>query len=134
MLLGLMMLGAGFGLLALGTIGVAGAKMQGSVGWSWIWGAILLSTVGEFLYVPISMSLVAKFAPPGRRGFVFGAMLATAGLGFYLSGTMAGLMNDFGNLSTFFGVSAAACCIMGLVFLIMLRVIRRTQKSQANVA
>jgi len=123
MLLGLVLLGAGFGILALGTLGVA--RVQGSVGWSWIWGAILLSTVGEFLYVPISMSLAARLAPSGRRGFIFGAVAATAGLGSYLSGTMAGLMNDFGNLSTFFGISAVACCMMGLVFLIMLRALRR---------
>jgi POT family proton-dependent oligopeptide transporter len=127
MLFGLLLLGAGFGVLALGTGGVGNLRVPGSVGWSWIWGAILLSTVGEFLFVPISMSMAARLAPSRRRGLVFGAIAATAGLGFYLSGTMAGLMNDFSSLSTFFGVSAFACCMMGLVFLIMMRAIGRTR-------
>jgi proton-dependent oligopeptide transporter, POT family len=134
MLLGLVLLAAGFGILALGTVGVGTVRVPGSIGWSWIWAAILLSTVGEFLYVPMSMSIAARLAPAGRRGFVFGALMATVGLGSYLSGTMAGLMDDFGSLPRFFGTSAIACCIMGLLFLGMMRAAERTQKRRANSA
>jgi POT family proton-dependent oligopeptide transporter len=134
MLLGLVLLAAGFGVLALGTVGVGTVRVPGSIGWSWIWGAILLSTVGEFLYVPMSMSIAARLAPEGRRGFVFGALMATVGLGSYLSGTMAGLMNDFGSFPRFFGTSAVACCLMGVVFLVMMRAGGRSEKGRANSA
>jgi POT family proton-dependent oligopeptide transporter len=118
LVLGLLLLGAGFGLLALGCRQVGNANAQHSVDWSWIWGAILLATLGELLFFPRSMSLAAELAPAGRRALVFGAWAATAGLGAYLSGTMAGFMNDFGRLSTFFGISAVVCFAMGLVFVI----------------
>ncbi len=129
MLLGLLLLGAGFSLLAAGSreVGVAGTGH--AVGWGWVWVAILFATAGELLFVPRSMSLAATLAPTGRRALVFGVWSATAGLGAYISGTMAGFMNDFSSLSVFFWVSAVMCFATGLFFFIIMRAVEGHRQS-----
>jgi POT family proton-dependent oligopeptide transporter len=107
---GILLLGLGFGLLALATRG--GSQF---IGWGWIVLPILCATVGELLFAPASLSLTASLSPPGRQAFILGAWSATYGLGAYLSGTMAGAMAAFGAFSMFFGISAAACAVIGVV-------------------
>ncbi len=129
MLLGLLLLGAGFGLLALGSRGVGAAGVGHTVGWGWIWVAILLATAGELLFVPRSMSLAAALAPHGRRALIFGVWSATAGLGAYLSGTMAGFMNDFSSLAIFFELSMLMCLGTGLLFFIIMSAVEKHRPS-----
>jgi len=110
--LGILLVGSGFGVLALASSGIS---HHVTVKWVWIIVSIFLATVGELLFAPLALSLVASLSPPGRQSFLLGAWSATYGIGAYLSGTMAGLMNRFGAFSLFFGISAAACWVTGLL-------------------
>ncbi|HEX7313627.1 MAG TPA: MFS transporter [Pyrinomonadaceae bacterium] len=125
LLSGLILLGVGFGLLALGSRGVGGQGTQATVGWLWILSTILLSTVGELLFAPASTSMVAGLSPEKRRAFIMGAWSATFGVGAYLSGTMSGLMSAFDNLQVFFAISAGACWLTALAFIVGVRFMRR---------
>lgn len=121
---GIMLLGAGFGLLALGSIRLGGIEAQATISWMWILAAIALATLGELLFAPTSTSLVAGLSPKNRRALIMGAWSATFGVGAYLSGTMSGLMSTFTRVSNFFAISAGACWLVSLSFLIVVSATR----------
>jgi len=123
--LGLLLLGSGFGLLSLGSRGVEAMGGRGSVGWIWVLSAIFLATIGELLFAPVALSVVAGSAAPERRAFILGAWSATFGVGAYVSGTMAGSMNSFRSLAAFFALSAGVCFLIGLVLFALLQPIQR---------
>lgn len=120
---GLILLGTGFGLLALGSAFVD-LGTQATISWIWILVAVVFATVGELLFATRSFSVVAGLSPAKRRALILGAWSATFGIGAYLSGTMAGFMNTFARLSTFFAISACVCWLTGLAFLVVVRVMR----------
>jgi POT family proton-dependent oligopeptide transporter len=113
--LGMILLGSGFGVLALASSGIGHIGDHNTVKWTWIFLSIFLATVGELLFAPISFSLVAGLSPPGRQAVLMGVWSATYGIGAYLSGTMAGFMETFGTFSLFLGISASACWVAGAV-------------------
>jgi hypothetical protein len=53
-----------------------------------------------------------------------GAWSATFGVGAYLSGKMSGLMSAFNHLSGFFAISAGACWLTPVVFVVGVRFMR----------
>ncbi|WP_323122584.1 POT-type proton-dependent oligopeptide transporter [Burkholderia alba] len=113
--IGVVFLGAGFGVLSLSTIGINGNGQDVMVSWIWVLLAIFLATIGELLFAPIAVSLVSGLAPPRRQALVVGVWTAVYGAGAYLSGTMAGLMESLGRFSLLLGVSAAACWAVALL-------------------
>ena len=124
LLFGIILLGAGFGLLALGSRGVGGQGTQSTVNWLWVLSFILLATVGELLFAPAATSLVARLSPVKRRALIMGAWSGTFGVGAYLSGAMSGLMSGFNHLSGFFAISAGACWLTVLAFIVGMRSMR----------
>jgi POT family proton-dependent oligopeptide transporter len=112
---GLILLGAGFGVLALASsdIGTTGERV--TVSWTWVILAIFLATLGELMFAPIALSLVSGLARPSRQAFVVGAWTAVYGVGAYLSGTVAGFIGSFGRFSLYLGISGAACLVAALL-------------------
>lgn len=131
--LGALVLGSSFGLLALASNGIGHAGPHNTVKWSWVLVSIFLATVGELLFAPISLSLAANLSPPRWQAFILGAWSATYGLGAYLSGTMSGLMAASGLFSRFFGISAAACFITGLLLWAAAYAINAAKHSDAHM-
>lgn len=113
--IGVAFLGAGFGVLSLATIGIESGGHDATVSWVWVFLSIFLATVGELLFAPIALSLVSGLAAPHRQAFMVGVWTAVYGVGSYLSGTMAGIMESLGRFSLLLGVSAAACWAAALL-------------------
>jgi MFS family permease len=66
-------------------------------------------------FAPIALSLVSGLATPRHQAFMVGAWTAVWGIGAYLSGTVAGVMESFGRFSLYWGISAVACCAVALL-------------------
>ena len=123
---GLLLLGVGFALLALGSIGIVPSDTRVKMSWLWIVFAILMATLGELLFAPQLSSLLSGLSPAKRRSLIMVAWSATAGLGSYLSGTMSGLMGGVSHLSIFFAISTLACWLIAAVFAVTVRAMQRS--------
>ncbi|SDS02020.1 proton-dependent oligopeptide transporter, POT family [Gillisia sp. Hel1_33_143] len=99
---GLILLGLGFGLLALGSSGVAeGAK----VSMIWLILAYLLHTLGELCLSPLGLSYVSKLVPARMIAFMFGMWYLAIAIGNKLAGSLGGMIETVTqeyDLSTFF--------------------------------
>ncbi len=99
---GLILLGLGFGLLALGSSGVAeGAK----VSMIWLILAYLLHTLGELCLSPLGLSYVSKLVPARMIAFMFGMWYLAIAIGNKLAGSLGGMIEEVTrqyDLSTFF--------------------------------
>ena len=99
---GLILLGLGFGLLALGSSGVAeGAK----VSMIWLILAYLLHTLGELCLSPLGLSYVSKLVPARMIAFMFGMWYLAIAIGNKLAGSLGGMIESVTqqyDLSTFF--------------------------------
>jgi proton-dependent oligopeptide transporter, POT family len=99
---GLILLGLGFGLLAIGSSGVAeGAK----VSMIWLILAYLLHTLGELCLSPLGLSYVSKLVPARMIAFMFGMWYLAIAIGNKLAGSLGGMIEEVTreyDLSTFF--------------------------------
>lgn len=99
---GLILLGAGFGILAFGSAGVAeGAR----VSMIWLILAYLFHTLGELCLSPLGLSYVSKLVPARMIAFMFGMWYLAIAIGNKLAGSMGGMINEISeayDLSTFF--------------------------------
>ncbi|MBM3876741.1 MAG: peptide MFS transporter [Verrucomicrobia bacterium] len=84
---GLILLGAGFLVLA---VGAKRALAGGPVWPSWLVITYLLHTVGELCLSPVGLSSVTKLAPPRLVGQMMGVWFLAASLGNLLGGLIAG--------------------------------------------
>jgi len=77
--LGLILLGLGFGVLAMGSMGIEHGAKTAAVSIWWLVFAYLLHTLGELCVSPVGLSYVSKLAPMKLVGLMFGIwFLATA--------------------------------------------------------
>jgi proton-dependent oligopeptide transporter, POT family len=113
--MGLVLLGGGFGILSLAASGIGPAGDHATVSWAWVFLAIFLVTLGELVFAPIALSLVAGLATRRHQAFMVGAWTAMYGIGSYLSGTVAGFMESLGRFSLYWGISAVACWAVALL-------------------
>jgi len=99
---GLILLGLGFGLLAIGSSGLAeGAK----VSMIWLILAYLLHTLGELCLSPLGLSYVSKLVPARMIAFMFGMWYLAIAIGNKLAGSLGGMIESVTeqyDLSTFF--------------------------------
>jgi POT family proton-dependent oligopeptide transporter len=123
LVLGALFLGGGFAVLSLATLGVGVAGDRTTVSWIWVFLAIFLSTVGELMFAPIALSLVSGLGAARHQSFLVGAWTAVNGIGSYLSGTMAGIMESLGLFSLYLGISAVACWVVAILFWITSRTV-----------
>jgi POT family proton-dependent oligopeptide transporter len=99
---GLILLGAGFGLLAFGSNDIAeGAK----VSMIWLILAYLFHTLGELCLSPLGLSYVSKLVPARMIAFMFGMWYLAIAIGNKLAGSLGGMIDEVTqryDLSTFF--------------------------------
>ena len=88
MLIGLLFTAAVYGVMA--TAGFVGGD-TGKVSSAWLVSAYLLISVGEICLSPMGLSLVAKVAPPSRRGMLMGGWFAATSIGGYFAGMLGGM-------------------------------------------
>ncbi len=114
--LGLVLLGAGFLVMAWGSTGLGAGK----VGMQWLVATYFLHTVGELCLSPVGLSSITKLAPDRLVGQMMGTWFMGAALGNLIAGLVAGYIRAM-PLPLLFGVVAAIVGVAGLVFLLLSR-------------
>ena len=128
--LGLLLLAAGFVVMAWASMSLAGGK----VGVQWLVATYFFHTVGELCLSPVGLSSMTKLAP----GRLVGQMMGTWFMGAAIGNLVAGLVTRFlpetetveaamQNGMQLFGMVALITGATGLLFLLFSRPIRRMQ-------
>ena len=84
--LGLVSLGLGFGVLALGSMGIGNEAKTATVSIWWLIAAYFLHTLGELCVSPVGLSYVSKLAPLRLVGLMFGVWFCATAIANYLAG------------------------------------------------
>ncbi len=83
--IGMIATGLAFSLLAVVAAAHSGPQQQ-LIAALWVVGALTLLTIGEVLVIPMSMALVAQYAPPQREAMAQGLLAAAMAVGLALAG------------------------------------------------
>ena len=122
---GLILLGLGFGLLAIGSSGIAeGAK----VSMIWLILAYLLHTLGELCLSPLGLSYVSKLVPARMIAFMFGMWYLAIAIGNKLAGSLGGMIEQVTqqyDLSTFFLIFTIVPIAGGLIVAMLNPLLKR---------
>ena len=102
-----------------------GMQVTAKVGLGWLSGVYLLHTLGELCLSPVGLSYVSKLAPRQVSSQLMGAWFFAIGIGSYVAGRAAGLMESV-SLVNLFGLFALVAAVAGLVlWLAVSPIIRR---------
>jgi len=82
---------------------------------AWIFASYGVFTISELFVSPVGLSLVSKVAPRRFTALMMGGWFITTSLGGKIAGIMAGFWDFFDSKALFFGISAAAAIIAGLL-------------------
>lgn len=84
--LGLILLGLGFGVLSVGSRGIAQGESAAAVSIWWLVLAYWFHTAGELCVSPVGLSYVSKLAPHKFVGLMFGVWFLASAVANYLAG------------------------------------------------
>lgn len=86
---GMLVAGLGFGIMAIGSIGLGIAPAEGQastlVSPNWLMGTYLVLTFAELLLSPMGISFVSKVAPPKYKGAMMGCWFGATAIGNFLT-------------------------------------------------
>ncbi|PJZ69523.1 MFS transporter [Leptospira perolatii] len=111
---GMWILALGFALLSIGTF-LPTEKL--SI-W-WIFGAVLLHTIGELFVSPVGLSLVTKLSPIRFVSMMLGIWFLANFFGHLLAGELAGLMGKREDLPGFFLIFVGIPGVIGFVLFLI---------------
>jgi len=95
------------------------------VGMGWLLGVYTMHTIGELCLSPVGLSYVSRLAPKQLTSQLMGAWFFSIGIGAYLAGKAAGLMDSV-PLWQIYGFGAVVALAMSLLlWLVVSRVISR---------
>jgi POT family proton-dependent oligopeptide transporter len=84
---------------------------------AWIISCYGVFTVSELFVSPVGLSLVSKVSPRRFTALMMGGWFITTSLGAKIAGIMAGFWDHFDSKALFFGISAVAAIVAGLLLL-----------------
>ncbi|AMV30926.1 Dipeptide permease D [Pirellula sp. SH-Sr6A] len=116
--LGLVLLGLGFGVLALGSMGIEREAKTASISMWWLIFAYLLHTLGELCVSPVGLSYVSKLAPAKLVGLMFGIWFIATAVANYLAGWTGGYIDPISEkygLTVFFLIYTLIPILSGLI-------------------
>ena len=117
---GLILLGLGFGILALGSTGIKLGAATASVSMVWLILAYLLHTLGELTLSPVGLSYVSKLAPEKLVGLMFGVWFGATALANYIAGWTGSYIDQISEsigLTGFFLIYTALPIVAGLILM-----------------
>ena len=129
--LGLILLGAGFGALALGAQGLGQLDANGNVVLVSVWWltiAYLFHTLGELCLSPVGLSYVSKLVPGRMIAFMFGVWYLAVAIGNKLASLVGGMVEEITkdySLSTFFMIFTIIPIGMGVLAILLTPVIKK---------
>jgi POT family proton-dependent oligopeptide transporter len=124
--IGLTLVGAGFGVLALGAVL---AEQGVKVSPLWLTATYFLHTVGELALSPVGLSAMSKLAPVRIGGLIMGVWFLALSVGNYIGGRMASFYESM-TLPSLFGVVAAFGVACGVLLLLFARPMRRLEEGR----
>jgi POT family proton-dependent oligopeptide transporter len=119
--LGLILLGAGFGVMVMATALAAGGTQISPM---WLVLTYFLHTCGELCLSPVGLSTVTKLAPQRYVGQMMGIWFMSISLGNLMAGRVAGLFEAL-PLPQLFGAVTATTAGAGIILLLLVRPIRK---------
>lgn len=120
--LGLILLGIGFVILAVGALSIPEGAKTASVSMFWLIAAYLFHTLGELCISPVGLSYVSKLSPARLVGLMFGVFFVAnfiANFSAGLTGSYIEPIADQIGLSGFFGIFAAVPIGAAIVLLLL---------------
>jgi POT family proton-dependent oligopeptide transporter len=123
---GLVLVGAGFAVLATGAIlAESGVKVSPM----WLVVTYLLHTCGELTLSPVGLSAMSKLAPVRIGGLIMGVWFLGSSVGNYIGGRMAGFYESM-TLPSLFGAVAAFGVACGILLLLFARPMGRLERGE----
>lgn len=123
--LGLIIMAIGFGLLALGSYGIADGVKVSMV---WLILAYLFHTLGELSISPVGLSYVSKLVPGRMIAFMFGMWYLAIAIGNKLAAVLGGEIENITekySISTFFLIFTIVPIIAGIVVMLLNPLLKR---------
>lgn len=118
--IGLILLGLGFGALAVASRGITQGATTAEVSMWWLILAFLFHTLGELFVSPVGLSYVSKLAPAKLVGLMFGIWFLASAIANYLAGFTGSYIDaiseEYG-LATFFLIYTLIPIIAGVIIL-----------------
>ena len=114
---GLIFVGLGFAVLIPVARGTAVSP------W-WLTLTYLLHTIGELCLSPVGLSAMTKLAPVRIGSLIMGVWFLSMAVGDYIGGRLASVYETF-PLPTLFGIVAAFCIVVGALFVLLLKPMKR---------
>jgi POT family proton-dependent oligopeptide transporter len=81
----------------------------------WIVSTYGIFTISELFVSPVGLSLVSKVAPKRFTALMMGGWFITTSLGAKIAGIMTGFWDHFDSKALFFGISAVAALVAGIL-------------------
>lgn len=126
--IGLILLGAGFGILVFGTLGIPQGAKTASVSMVFLILAYLFHTMGELCISPVGLSYLSKLVPGRMIGFMFGIWYLAIAIGQKAAGTMGGMIDKITeqySLSAFFLIFTILPIGIGLISIVLNNVLKK---------
>ena len=115
---GMILLGVGFGALALGANSIPSGALVAQVSMVWLVLAYLFHTLGELCLSPVGLSYVSKLVPGRMIGIMFGIWYLAIAIGNKTAGSMGGMIDEITkeySLSFFFLIFTIVPIAVGLL-------------------
>jgi POT family proton-dependent oligopeptide transporter len=128
--LGLILLGIGFGVLAMGSASIGsgdGTEVVLVSVW-WLTFAYLFHTLGELCLSPVGLSYVSKLVPGRMIAFMFGVWYLAVAIGNKTAGLIGGQVEAIAeeySISTFFMLFTIIPIGMGVLAILLSKIIKR---------
>lgn len=126
--MGMLLLGFGMALVAIGASGIEAGAQTASVSMIWLILVYLFHTLGELCVSPVSLSYVSKLVPGRMIAFMFGVYYLAIAIGMKLAGVFGekseSIAREHG-LSYFFWMLTAIAVLLGIFSYAMTPVVRR---------
>jgi len=126
--LGLIFIGLGFGVLAMGSAGIKEGQDIVLVSTSWLVIAYFLHTIGELCISPVSLSYVSKLVPGRMIALMFGIWYIALAIGNKLAGTVGGQIEEIQkshSLSYFFSIFTIGLIAIGVIGILISPLVKK---------
>ena len=126
--LGLILLGIGFGALALGSSTIPPGAQVATVSIIWLVFAYLFHTLGELCLSPVALSYISKLVPGRMIALMFGIWYIAIAIGNKVAGEMGGKIEEITaqySLTTFFLIFTIVPVGLGLLGIALNPVVKR---------
>lgn len=126
--IGMMLLGLGMAVIAIGAGGIEPGAKTASVSIIWLILVYLFHTMGELCVSPVALSYVSKLVPARMIAFMFGIWYLAVAIGMKLAGVFAesseAIANEKG-ISSFFWILTAVSLVLAILSAVLYPVIKK---------